>query len=33
MSLDAIDAFVKAEAFGLNTGVTGILHRLGIDDQ
>jgi len=33
MSFDAIGAFVKAEAFGLDTRVAGVLHRLGIDHQ
>ena len=33
MSFDAIGAFVTAEALGLDTGVAGILHRLGINEQ
>jgi len=33
MSFDAIGAFVQAEALGLDTGVAGILYRLGINEQ
>jgi hypothetical protein len=28
MSFDAVGTFVKAKAFGLNTGIAGILHGL-----
>ena len=31
--LSPIGAFVKAKPFGLNTGVAGILHGLGINYQ
>ncbi len=33
VSFDAIGAFVKAEALGLDTGVAGIFHCLGINEQ
>jgi hypothetical protein len=28
MSFDAVGTFVKAKAFGFNTGIAGILHSL-----
>jgi len=33
MSFDAVGTFVKAKAFGLNTGIAGILHGLRVNHQ
>ena len=33
MTLDAIGRFVEAKALGVNAGITGILHRLRVDDN
>jgi hypothetical protein len=33
MSFDAVGTFVKPKAFGLNTGIAGILHGLRVNHQ
>lgn len=33
MPFNAVGGFVKTKAFRLNTGITGIFHGLGVDDD
>jgi hypothetical protein len=33
MSLNTVGALVMTKPFGFNTGITGVFHRLRVDDE